>query len=100
MDIGDLLNASELISGGELGSGVLTSRPIRSGVKYVEVTVNAAWHGTRLALVDADSVRTKLIGTVNCKENKVPSELAVRIKSYVESVCSLDSLWPSLPKDV
>ena len=54
VDIGDLLNASELISGGELGSGVLTSRPIRSGVKYVEVTVSAAWYGTRLMLVDAD----------------------------------------------
>ena len=52
-----------------LGHGVLTSRPIRSGVKYVEVTANAAWHGTRLALVLADGVRTKLIGTVNCKEN-------------------------------
>jgi hypothetical protein len=76
VDIGELMQASELISGGELGSGVLTSRPIRSGVKYVEVTVNAAWYGTRLALVDAGGVRSRLLRTVNGKENKFPSEFA------------------------
>ena len=74
VDIGDLLNASELISGGELSSGVLTSRPIRSGVKYVEVTVNAAWYGTRLAFADAGSVRSRLLRTVNEQPNSIPSE--------------------------
>ena len=54
LDISALIEASGLNSDAQMRSGVLTSRPIRSGVKYVEVTVSAAWYGTRLMLVDAD----------------------------------------------
>ena len=38
--------------------------------------MNAAWYGTRLALVAADGVRSRLLRTVNGKENKFPSDFA------------------------
>ncbi len=60
VDIGELLEASGLNHEAQLRSGVTTSRPIRSGVKYVEVMLTAAWYGTRLTFVDG--FRDELLG--------------------------------------
>ena len=74
VDIGRILNASGLSPGDRMRAALTMARPLRSGVRYVEVTTTAAWYGTRLTFEGVDGYECLGI-QVDCRQHENAREL-------------------------